>query len=344
MADRTCVDCGRDISGLHGNAKRCPGCRATLRPPSKRSCGNGCDAPVVAHDMCARCYVADVRKHGPYARLSAEDRFWLKVDKNGPTPEGKPELGPCWMWTGATHSGGYGNIFIDGHWVRAHHFAYELLAEPIPDGLRLRNVCGMRACVKPGHWELAMSVDDQARIRRDILAPVPLEGSAGDLGYWGALLDGEGHLGIRKNKDRPDRPTGASRYIARVSVGMTDEQLVREFAARFRISAIVRHSATSRSERPMYYAEANGSGAARIMMEMLPHLRLKRRQAELIIMLEREKCQPGLRTRYTGTHVYRRANGTTVTRKKYATAQEHLDRWDGYFREVKSLNRQGRDA
>lgn len=27
-------------------------------------------------------------------------RFWVKVDKNGTAPAHRPELGPCWLWTG----------------------------------------------------------------------------------------------------------------------------------------------------------------------------------------------------------------------------------------------------
>jgi hypothetical protein len=27
-----------------------------------------------------------------------EERFWEKVDKNGPVPAHRPELGPCWVW------------------------------------------------------------------------------------------------------------------------------------------------------------------------------------------------------------------------------------------------------
>ena len=26
------------------------------------------------------------------------ERFWSKVDKNGPIPSHRPELGPCWIW------------------------------------------------------------------------------------------------------------------------------------------------------------------------------------------------------------------------------------------------------
>src|SRR6478609_5365672 len=43
--------------------------------------------------------------------ISFRDRFWKKVDKNGPIPAHRPELGPCWIWTGWICSGtGYGGI------------------------------------------------------------------------------------------------------------------------------------------------------------------------------------------------------------------------------------------
>jgi hypothetical protein len=35
-------------------------------------------------------------------------RFWSKVSKDGPIPEHRPELGPCWPWTGDTDESGYG--------------------------------------------------------------------------------------------------------------------------------------------------------------------------------------------------------------------------------------------
>jgi hypothetical protein len=343
VTKRICLDCGTDITDLHGNAKRCTECRVKLAPPSPRKCSNGCDAPVAGRGLCARCRIADVRLHGPAERLTPEDRFWDKVNKDGPV---HPTLGPCWLW-GGTIKKGYPLFFVDGQWVRAFRYAYELLNEAIPEGLRVRRQCDVEACVNPAHVEIMVSVKDQAAMRREIIAPPAPPGSEPDLAYWGALLDGEGHLGIRMNGDRPYRPTGASRYIARLSLGMTDERLVREFAVRFGIKTVQVVVAARHPERSAkldsYRATTDGAGAARILSEVMPFLRLKRRQAELMIQLEQEKCQPGLRTRYTGTFPYRRG-GQTVYRKKYATGQEHLDRWHGYFGEVKRLNHGGRSA
>jgi hypothetical protein len=41
---------------------------------------------------------------------SLAERFWAKVDKDGPVPARRPELGPCWIWTGAADKSGYGRI------------------------------------------------------------------------------------------------------------------------------------------------------------------------------------------------------------------------------------------
>jgi|SRR5580658_5854190 hypothetical protein len=30
-------------------------------------------------------------------KISVEERFWSKVDKNGPVPSHRPELGQCWI-------------------------------------------------------------------------------------------------------------------------------------------------------------------------------------------------------------------------------------------------------
>jgi hypothetical protein len=36
------------------------------------------------------------------------EAFWFKVNKEGPVPAHRPELGPCWLWTGAHHKDGRG--------------------------------------------------------------------------------------------------------------------------------------------------------------------------------------------------------------------------------------------
>ena len=67
-----------------------------------------------------------------------EERFWEKVDKNGPIPEKRPELGPCWLWLASISDNGYGKFSVrHGLIVYAHRLAYELLVGPIPPGKEL---------------------------------------------------------------------------------------------------------------------------------------------------------------------------------------------------------------
>lgn len=84
------------------------------------------------------------------ASLTLEQRFWAKVNTQGPIPQVRPDLGPCWIWTASTVSG-YGHVFADGKFVRAHRLAYEWLIGSIPDGLILDHLCETRPCVRPSH-------------------------------------------------------------------------------------------------------------------------------------------------------------------------------------------------
>lgn len=85
-----------------------------------------------------------------------EERFWEKVNKDGPIPIRCPELGPCWPWMLPLQNG-YGQFIImkgkRGYPQRAHRVAWELLRGRVPDDLDLDHLCRNRACVNPDHLE-----------------------------------------------------------------------------------------------------------------------------------------------------------------------------------------------
>lgn len=95
------------------------------------------------------------RKPRTYPPLAV--RFWAKVDKNGPLPTFHPELGPCWVWTGAKSKAGYGQIRTGGVLEYAHRVSYEMArGVTLPKGDRHHHVdhlCRNHGCVNPAHLE-----------------------------------------------------------------------------------------------------------------------------------------------------------------------------------------------
>lgn len=77
------------------------------------------------------------------------ERFWEKVDKDGPAG--------CWIWTGAIGNKGYGHITVRRPGFRstldAHRLAYEFVVGEIPPGLQLDHLCRVRRCVNPAHLD-----------------------------------------------------------------------------------------------------------------------------------------------------------------------------------------------
>jgi hypothetical protein len=141
----------------------------------------GCDGPVIARGWCGRCYARWRRNGDPTLRQAAdaaERRFWAKVDKHGPIPEYRPDLGPCWLWTAFINPKGYGQFYL-GRPMHAHRAAWMLFVGPIPDGMVPDHLCRVRHCVKaipdeygPAHLEVVTGLENALR------------GTVGWVGRW----------------------------------------------------------------------------------------------------------------------------------------------------------------
>lgn len=108
---------------------------------------------IVPVSVCEHC--GSTLADSPFAR------FWLRVNKNGPIPERYPELGPCWLWTGAVFGEKeYGQFWLAQRNRRAHMVAWEWANGPIPDGLLVCHRCDRPRCVNPGHLFLGTHIEN----------------------------------------------------------------------------------------------------------------------------------------------------------------------------------------
>ncbi len=133
-----CLVCGVEFRGWHGQPNR----------------------------FCSsRCYGLHKSSIAPNTLTT---RFWAKVDKNGPVPTHRPELGPCWLWTASTKGYGYGQLSRrrgEGP-VIASRLAWELVHGPIPAGLWVLHHCDNPPCVN-AEWHLFLGTREENILDRD---------------------------------------------------------------------------------------------------------------------------------------------------------------------------------
>ena len=112
----------------------------------------GCESPHHSKGFCnshRRRFQRYGDPLGQPVKPTVGDRFWSKVDKNGPLFNGTP----CWLWTASQDGRGYGQFRFNGKMRKAHRYAYELGKGPIQEGLAPDHLCRTPLCVNWDHLE-----------------------------------------------------------------------------------------------------------------------------------------------------------------------------------------------
>jgi len=142
---------------------------ARVATPQSICSVSGCNRPANARGWCKRHW-RKWRRHGdptatarPELEMSVAERFWMKVNKEGPLPVGRERLGRCWLWLGTGDV--YGSFWLDGRFGAAHRWAYEQAYGMIAVGLEVDHLCRCPRCVNPAHLEAVTPLENNYRSR-----------------------------------------------------------------------------------------------------------------------------------------------------------------------------------
>lgn len=131
-----------------------------MAKPKPKCILRGCKGAPHDWGLCAP-HLDHIRQHGEPVDLmriygDVWARFWSKVAKSAEPPACRPDLGSCWLWTGAKTDGygGMAPVRRDGRiYYLAHRLTYETVNGPVPPDRELDHLCRNRACVRPDHLE-----------------------------------------------------------------------------------------------------------------------------------------------------------------------------------------------
>jgi hypothetical protein len=156
------------------------------------------------------------------------------------------------------------------------------------------------------------------------------------IAYCAGLLDADGSFAIHYKRPHTQRPNGSPYFIGKIQIKQVERggiDLLRETFGGPELKIV---PPSCSGGKPLYYWTIMASKAADACIAMIPYLRIKRRQAELLVELNKEICfSPYSKSGKTALSIMK---GKEVTIQLRGIDPESLKRRYRLLNESRSLN------
>jgi hypothetical protein len=162
-----------------------------------------------------------------------------------------------------------------------------------------------------------------------------------DVAYCAGLVDGEGCIRIKKSQAYRCQGRTTPGYHATMMIRMVERAAI-EFVADVLGGTIRKEKPHAKSGRAMYTWSISDAKAGAAARSILPYLRVKRRQAELILRLRDLQAESvRYRTKVTGYREFPNQHGTVRIVENRSFSDEYVGWCESMYLESRRLNRVG---
>lgn len=145
------------------------------------------------------------------------------------------------------------------------------------------------------------------------------------IAYAAGIIDGEGYIGIKVYKPNKNNGTINYTYLPRIVIKMNSGQIMDFFRSMFG-GAVNLTPQKDSGYFPGFVWELTGSSATKVLKQLLPFLRTKKKQAEAAIRLQ-SRIDVGIKKRIGNKHGNPLSANEVAIRKKIHEEVKHLNKY-----------------
>lgn len=162
-----------------------------------------------------------------------------------------------------------------------------------------------------------------------------------DIAYIAGLVDGEGYIGIKKDRGYKCQERTTPGFHARIQIRMVDEDAIK-FISESLGGWYYKEKPNCAQGRPLYCYQATDKRAEEIIKTIAPYLKIKKNVADAVIQFRALQSEGAKhRTKVTGFRDFPNSHGAIRKVANKSFSDEYVAMCDSFYNRCKELNHAG---